>query len=89
MVRTLIGGNFADQPVLKPTRDSIDAILWWEKRRIIFNLALLAAGAITVIIIELVGARYANPGEDIEEPIAVILGGIAYVAGANACYTLG
>jgi len=75
--------------VLRPSRDSVEAIIWWEKRRIVYNLLLFIAGAVTILVIELVGARFANPGEDVEEPLGIIIGGIAYVLGANECYTMG
>jgi hypothetical protein len=52
--------------VLRLPRDSVEAIIWWEKRRIIYNLLLFVTGAVTILVIEVVGGRYANPGEDVE-----------------------
>ena len=66
-----------------------DAIFWWEKRRILFNLAVLAAGLVTVLAIALIGSHFAKPGEDVEEPFGVIIGAIVFGLAANVCYTLG
>jgi hypothetical protein len=66
-----------------------DAIIWWEKRRILFNLAVLAAGLLSGLVIELIGSRLVQPGEDVEEPLGIIVGVIVYALAANACYTLG
>jgi len=65
------------------------AVVWWEKRRILFNLAVLAAGLVTGLVIELVGSRLAQPGEDVEEPLGIIVGVIVFALAANVCYTLG
>jgi hypothetical protein len=66
-----------------------EAIVWWEKRRIVFNLAVLAAGLVSGLAIELIGSRLAQPGEDVEEPLGIIVGVIVYAVAANAFYTLG
>jgi hypothetical protein len=66
-----------------------DAIFCWEKRRIVFNLAVLAAGLVTILVVLLVGDRLVKPGEDVEEPVGIMIGVVAYALAANACYTLG
>jgi hypothetical protein len=66
-----------------------DAIAWWEKRRILFNLAVLAAGVVSVLVIELIGSHLARLGEDVEEPIGILVGVIGYAVAANVCYSLG
>ncbi len=68
---------------------SREAIIWWEKRRPLFNLVLLVVGVATIIIIELVGSWVLPPGEDAMEPIALVIGIVGYGIAANACYTLG
>lgn len=65
-----------------------DAVLWWEKRRIMFNLAVFAAGLSTIAMIETVGGRVLPPGEDVMEPLFMFPGVVAYAIAANFCYTL-
>jgi hypothetical protein len=66
-----------------------DAILWWEIRRIPYNLLLLLLGGFTGIVIQLVGTHFAEPGEDIVEPLAMLFGAIAFGVFANIFYTFG
>ena len=70
-------------------RRPYDAIVWWERRRIPYNAILLVIGACSFGIIEGIGSRLVQPGDDVIEPLALIFGGIAFVAGANVCYTFG
>jgi hypothetical protein len=70
-------------------RRPYDAIVWWERRRIFFNAILLVTGLCSFGIIEGIGALLVRPGDDVVEPLALIFGGIVFVIGANACYTLG
>jgi len=65
-----------------------DAIVWWEIRRIPFNACLLVAGLVSGLVIELVGSRLVKPGEDVEEPLGIIVGVIGYAIAANLCYTI-
>jgi hypothetical protein len=73
------------------TRTSLpwDAIVWWEIRRIPFNLAVGVAGLITLATILEIGVRLASPGEDFIEPAVLWAGAILYGLVANALYTLG
>ena|SRR5712691_2673545 len=66
-----------------------DAIAWWEIRRIPFNLIVLVVGFASGLVIELVGSRLVRPGEDVEEPIGIIIAVIGYAVAANICYSLG
>ncbi|SRR5712691_788864 len=66
-----------------------DAIAWWEIRRIPFNLIVMVAGIASALVIELIGSRLVRPGEDIEEPIGIVIGVISYAVAANLCYSLG
>jgi hypothetical protein len=70
-------------------RQPFDAIVWWELRRIRFNLWLLAAGAVSFGVILFIGSKLVHPGEDVIEPLALIAFGLIYVVGANVLYTLG
>ena len=70
-------------------RRPYDAIAWWEKRRIVFNLVVLVLSFCSLVIIELIGAQHVQPGEDVVEPFIVLAGGAVFVIAANVCYTLG
>ena len=72
-----------------PMKRPWDAIVWWELRRIPFNLLLLAIGLVSILVIELIGSRLVKPGEDVEEPIGILIAVLLYGIGANLCYTLG
>jgi hypothetical protein len=63
-----------------------DAVVWWEIRRIPFNLLLLAAGLASAFISAFVGSHVWGPDQDIGNPF---LGAMLYAIGANLCYTLG
>lgn len=63
-----------------------DAIVWWEIRRIPFNLLVLAVGLVTYLIVAFAGSRMLGPDADFGNPF---LGVIFYAIGANLCYTLG
>ena len=62
-------------------------ILWWEKRRIPFNLIAMCAGVVSlaVFLLAIECAGGLEPGEDAVEPLALIaapvLLNIAYTAG--------
>jgi hypothetical protein len=62
-------------------------ILWWELRRIPFNLLIGFYGIVCLVLFywAITTSGQLQPGEDAEEPLALILAPFA----ANACYTLG
>lgn len=66
-----------------------DAIVWWEIRRIPFNLAVGLVGFAASLTVVCVGGLLVKPGEDFVEPMLLIFGGVAYGLLANAFYTLG
>ncbi len=70
-------------------RASLQAILWWELRRPLYNLAVLSAGVVSGLTIVLIGSRLVQPGEDVIEPLAAIFGVAAYAIAANVLYCLG
>ena len=69
-----------------PVRPS-DAILWWEQRRIPFNVVVGAYGicCLAVFLVALGTSGHLQPGEDAIEPLALIAAPFAI----NALYTLG
>ena len=77
-----------------PTEDAAeytrtDIVRWWEARRLHFNVYIGVVGIITWFLVLIAGSSAVKPGEDFEEPLAMINGTIMYACIANACYTLG
>jgi hypothetical protein len=66
-----------------------EIVVWWEIRRIPYNLTLLAVGLASVFAIEWIGGRIVPVGEDFVEPLGLLFGVIAYAILANVCYSLG
>jgi len=63
-----------------------DAVVWWEIRRIPFNLAIFVVGFVSGTIIAFAGGRMLGQDADFGNPfIGIILYGLA----ANLCYKLG
>jgi hypothetical protein len=77
-----------------PTQDGAeyrrtDIVRWWEARRLHFNVYVGVVGVITWFLVMIAGSAAVKPGEDFEEPFAMIFGPVIYAFLANACYTLG
>ena len=66
-----------------------DIIIWWELRRIPYNLAVGATGFGSVLIMELIASTLIPPGDDAVEPMLLMLGIVLFGIMANVCYTLG
>ena len=66
-----------------------DIVRWWEARRLHFNVYVGVVGVITWFLMLIAGSAAVKPGEDFEEPLAMIFGPVVYAIIANACYTLG
>jgi hypothetical protein len=60
----------SDSPI--STRD--DIIRWWEARRYTFNAFLLAVGFASWLLVMTAGSAAVKPGEDFEEPMAMLSG---------------
>jgi hypothetical protein len=71
-----------------PSRNA-EVIRWWELRRIPYNLVVGAVGLASIIVFELIASSMIPPGEDAEEPLALLLGVIVYAVACNVGYTLG
>lgn len=76
--------------VLRTTEDHLSAwqvILWWEKRRIPYNILIGTVGIISLILfmIFITNANVVKPGEDAVEPMAIFIAPILI----NICYTSG
>jgi len=68
-------------------RSATDIILWWELRRIPYNLIVGSTGLISLLLFYFFISRTnaLKPGEDAVEPIALLAGPVVM----NICYTLG
>ena len=66
-----------------------DAIVWWERRRIAFNVVILFAGALTLLLIQVIHAVLARFGADVSMPAGLVSLVIFYMLAVNVCYTLG
>ena len=80
-------GATASKPASKPAskRRPLEAILWWELRRIWFNLVLLAAGLVSLILIFFILSWIPSATDGVQSVFAIFM----YVISANAIYTLG
>lgn len=76
---------FRDHAVTTPTASQ--TIAWWESRRPVYNLAVGAAGAVTLAVVN-VFALLPPHGSSIPWQANLILPAI-YGVIANLCYTLG
>lgn len=68
-------------------RSVFRAILWWELRRILFNILMAIVGFPSLILFFIFAhaSIVVRPGEDIVEPISILFAPIAF----NVCYTFG
>lgn len=64
-----------------------ETIIWWELRRIPYNLLIGFVGIISLILFFIFAesTHKIPPGEDFVEPFAILLAPIAF----NICYTFG
>lgn len=65
------------------------AILWWEQRRIPFNLLVLLTGLATLFVIYALTGTYVKPGDDLIEPFLLYSLIAFYAGGVNLFYSLG
>jgi hypothetical protein len=66
-----------------------DIIRWWEARRYTFNAFLLAVGFASWLLVMTACSAAVKPGEDFEEPMAMLSCTVIFVVMANIFYTLG
>ena len=65
------------------------ALVRWELRRALFNVALVLSGGVYLVVINLITGRYIESGRDANEPVLMWLVGACLIIAANACFTLG
>jgi len=70
-----------------PARRSFPSMLrWWERRRLVYNLAVGSAGTVTVVGVSLLSLVHPFQDGLILVPLGPI---VAFGLAANLCYTLG
>jgi hypothetical protein len=67
------------------TADAVGVVLWWERRRLAYNLIVCVAGAIGMTAYLMLDARYGD--RCVGDMAALQL--IAGFVGANVCYSAG
>jgi hypothetical protein len=72
-----------------PALSRRDIILWWELRRIPYNLVLAVVGFVTLFLVIVAGSAAVEPGVDFVEPLVIAFGVPLYAIAANVCYTDG
>ena len=70
-------------------RPAFEAVLWWELRRVVFNLASLVTGIASGAVVVTLGDQLVQPGEDFVEPTLLFVGMAVYAVVANALYSVG
>jgi hypothetical protein len=63
-----------------------DAVVWWEIRRVQFNLVILVVGLVSAFVVAFVGGRVFGAYQDVGSPF---MQAAFYAIAANLCYTLG
>ena len=76
---------FDSSPLESPRR----VVFWWELRRIPYNIFIGVIAAINLFIIIYLGSKHVEPGEDVIEPVLLLLAGPVFFVGANLCYSAG
>ena len=64
-------------------------IIWWELRRVLYNLIIVPAGLFWFGIFVLLIVLYAGEGEDLGDPFLPVFFVIIYIIVANIFYTFG
>ncbi len=66
-------------------------IVWWEKRRIPYNIIVGSGAIISLVLfyVFILSANVLQPGEDAEEPLGLLFGAIVGPILINICYTVG
>ncbi len=84
VTRQALNWMFAPQP---PPVSWWRVVLWWEVRRIPYNILVGLYGVICLLIFfwAIMTSGHLQPGEDAVEPMALFVAPV----GVNLCYTLG
>ncbi|MHB1001540.1 MAG: hypothetical protein ACYC27_20055 [Armatimonadota bacterium] len=80
---------FISQP--EPDAKGIEVYVWWEQRRIPYNIIVGLGGIVSLVLFFLfiIMSGHLEPGEDAVEPLALIMSAIVGPPIINLCYTAG
>jgi hypothetical protein len=65
-------------------RSPVTLLVWWERRRLAYNVIVGTTGLVTLAVIKVLS--WIPPHMDFDVPLAAVL---AYGLGANLCYAFG
>jgi hypothetical protein len=75
------------------SRSAWQSVLWWETRRIPFNVVVGLTGVFTAVAMACVllgvAAAFGVPWDFPDPPLLVVVGVLLYGVAANVCYTAG
>jgi hypothetical protein len=80
------------QTLLDPLNGKVTSAeiwLWWEKRRLAYNLIVIFAALLFLAAYMAACVKILKPGEDFVEPLALIAAMVLGPLAWNACYSLG
>jgi len=80
---------FRNLPVRSESPRAGEVILWWEARRILYNVVVGIVGFVSVTVLLALGPRFAGDQEPLFSPFLLFAGILLYGIGANLCYTFG
>ena len=80
---------FTNFPARSESPSPGEIILWWERRRIGYNVAVGVVGFVSVAVLLTVGRSAAGDQEPLFSPFLLFVGILLYGIGANICYTFG
>ncbi|HKD81196.1 MAG TPA: hypothetical protein VKH81_15985 [Candidatus Angelobacter sp.] len=82
-------GMFEGSPTRNEVASPSQIILWWERRRALYNVAVGLVGFASVAVLLTVGPKVVGAQEPLFSPFFLFLGILIYAVGANICYTAG
>jgi hypothetical protein len=80
---------FTKFPARSESPSAGEIILWWERRRIGYNVAVGVVGFVSVAVLLSLGRNLVTEQEPLFSPFLLFVGILLYGICANLCYTFG
>ena len=80
---------FTNFPARSESPSPGEIILWWERRRIGYNVAVGIVGFVSVAVLLSLGRNLVTEQEPLLSPFLLFVGILLYGICANVCYTFG